>query len=318
MDCNEFQMLSENGEINQSDWKVLELAKKKKWRRCVDIDFAISVEAGEANVHCKVTWHSGISCSWYQSLKMDERDPSDLMLRDLAKNKAWKRFLDVKEQHGIDKKKFLISSIDKQPKEKTNSDNLVKEQEKEYHTVWRIKTGIQQQNRLVDEKNVTLFAKVLHGFEFEVETLGDHRWNLRRMSIKDLVYKKYREENNEDTFAVAVVDNIYSHESLTFNNTVACDVISKWKVGLKDNIDAHLDVYVLNNGCKKCCEDSDGYYREYTPAKGNILHLEIIRNQSCNTLRVSQSRFYNRKLVQTLLEGHSILSLERSLSGTMM
>ncbi|GJZ92322.1 zinc finger, C6HC-type containing protein [Tanacetum coccineum] len=40
---------------------------------------------------CKVTWHSGISCSEYQSLKKDERDPSDLMLRDLAKNKAWKR-----------------------------------------------------------------------------------------------------------------------------------------------------------------------------------------------------------------------------------
>ncbi|GKC66484.1 reverse transcriptase domain-containing protein [Tanacetum coccineum] len=35
--------------------------------------------------------HDGISCSEYQSLKKDERDPSDLMLRDLAKNKAWKR-----------------------------------------------------------------------------------------------------------------------------------------------------------------------------------------------------------------------------------
>nr|GFA33969.1 zinc finger, CCHC-type [Tanacetum cinerariifolium] len=125
--------------------------------------------------------------------------------------------------------------------------------------------GIQQQNRLVDEKNVTLFAKVLHGFEFEVETLRDHRWNLKRMSIKDLVYKKYREENNKDAFAVTAVDKIYSHESLTFNNILACDVISKWKVGLKDNMDARLDVYVLSNGCRKCCEDDDGYYREYTP-----------------------------------------------------
>ncbi|GKF89043.1 hypothetical protein Tco_0263006 [Tanacetum coccineum] len=33
------------------------------------------------------------------------------------------------------------------------------------------------------------------------------------------------------------------------------------------------------------------------------------------TLRVSQSKFYNKKLIQTLLEGHSILSLEGSLSG---
>ncbi|GJR06198.1 hypothetical protein Tco_0529182 [Tanacetum coccineum] len=36
--------------------------------------------------------------------------------------------------------------------------------------------------------------------------------------------------------------------------------------------------------------------------------------QSGNTLRVSQFRFYNEKLVQTSLEGHSIVSLEGSLS----
>ncbi|GJV19835.1 zinc finger, C6HC-type containing protein [Tanacetum coccineum] len=40
---------------------------------------------------CKVTWHSGICCSEYQSLRKDERDPSDLMLMDLAKNNKWKR-----------------------------------------------------------------------------------------------------------------------------------------------------------------------------------------------------------------------------------
>ncbi|GJS64581.1 hypothetical protein Tco_0679145 [Tanacetum coccineum] len=49
---------------------------------------------------------------------------------------------------------------DKQPEEKTNTDCLVKEQEKEYQTGWKIKTGIQQQNWLVNEINVTLFAKV--------------------------------------------------------------------------------------------------------------------------------------------------------------
>nr|GEX86619.1 zinc finger, CCHC-type [Tanacetum cinerariifolium] len=49
--------------------------------------------------------------------------------------------------------------------------------------------------------------------------------------------------------------------------------------------------------------------------KGNILSMEIVRDHSGNTLRVSQSRFYNEKLVQTLLEGHSILLLEASLSG---
>ncbi|GKA26872.1 hypothetical protein Tco_0712981 [Tanacetum coccineum] len=75
---------------------------------------------------------------------------------------------------------------DKQPEDKTNTDCLVNEQEKEYQTGWKIKTGnvldscnqrstqqcmksvvakhlgvagIHQQNGLVDETNVTLFAK---------------------------------------------------------------------------------------------------------------------------------------------------------------
>nr|GEY74430.1 zinc finger, CCHC-type [Tanacetum cinerariifolium] len=43
--------------------------------------------------------------------------------------------------------------------------------------------------------------------------------------------------------------------------------------------------------------------------------MEIVRDQSGNTLKVSQSRVYSGKLVQTLLEGHSILSLEGSLLG---
>ncbi|GKF97110.1 zinc finger, CCHC-type containing protein, partial [Tanacetum coccineum] len=76
---------------------------------------------------------------------------------------------------------------DKQPKKKINTDCLVKEQKKEYQIGWKIKSGnvldscnqrstqqcmksevvkhlgvarIQQQNGLVDETNVTLFAKV--------------------------------------------------------------------------------------------------------------------------------------------------------------
>ncbi|GKA44306.1 hypothetical protein Tco_0737030 [Tanacetum coccineum] len=125
----------------------------------------------------------------------------------------------------------------------------------------------------------------------------------------------YREDSNEAAFVVAEAEKIDAHESLTFNNTVVCDVIFKWKAGLKDDMDAWSDVYVLSNGCKKCSDDNDVYYWEYTPAKGNVLGMEIVRDQSGNTLRVSQSKFYNGKFVQALLEGHSILSLEGSLSG---
>ncbi|GKC59217.1 hypothetical protein Tco_1086815 [Tanacetum coccineum] len=169
--------------------------------------------------------------------------------------------------------------------------------------------------------------QVLHEFEFEMEPLGDHTFEvkpqenvdqgvgLQEVQTQDLMDYQlgrdreqhlacelfgYREDCNEAAFAVATVEKIYAHESLTFNNTVACEVISKWNAGLKDDMDAQSDVHATKDLLDK--------------AKGNVLGMEIVRDESGNTLRVSQSRFYNGKLVQTLLEGHSILSLEGSLS----
>nr|GFD16766.1 zinc finger, CCHC-type [Tanacetum cinerariifolium] len=80
--------------------------------------------------------------------------------------------------------------------------------------------------------------------------------------------------SNKATFSVAAMEKIYAHESLTFNNTVA------------------LTTAMAITGS---------------------IH-QIIKHQSGNTLRVSPSKFYKGKLVQTLLEGHSILSLVGSLS----
>ncbi|GJS54970.1 hypothetical protein Tco_0628332 [Tanacetum coccineum] len=89
---------------------------------------------------------------------------------------------------------------DKQPEEKTNTDCLVKEQEKEYQTGWKIKTGnvldscyqrstqqctksgvakhlgaagLQQQNGLVNKTNVTLLAKRLKTL---IDMLGFFGW----------------------------------------------------------------------------------------------------------------------------------------------
>nr|GEZ96276.1 hypothetical protein [Tanacetum cinerariifolium] len=89
-------------------------------------------------------------------------------------------------RQGVEDLRELLHK-DKQPEEKTNTDCLVKVQEKEYQTGWKIKTGnvldffnqrftqqctksgvakhlcvavIQQQNGLVKETNVTLLAKV--------------------------------------------------------------------------------------------------------------------------------------------------------------
>ncbi|GKF05602.1 hypothetical protein Tco_0036270, partial [Tanacetum coccineum] len=69
-----------------------------------------------------------------------------------------------------------------------------------------------------------------------------------------------------------------------FNNTVACKVISKWKAGLKDDMDARSDVYMLINGCKKCNDDIDAEIWAtkglLDKAKRNVLGMEIIRDQS--------------------------------------
>ncbi|GKB32552.1 hypothetical protein Tco_0871953 [Tanacetum coccineum] len=80
----------------------------------------------------------------------------------------------------------------------------------------------------------------------------------------------YREDSNEAAFVVAAVEKIYAHESLTFNYIVACEVISKWKAGLTDDMDARSDVYVLSNGRRKCSDDDDGYYWEYTPGDCDV------------------------------------------------
>nr|GFA21442.1 zinc finger, CCHC-type [Tanacetum cinerariifolium] len=201
-----------------------------------------------------------------------------------------------------------------------------------------------------------------HTFKVKPHGIFDHVAGSQEIQTQDLIYYhpardreqhlacellSYIEDSNEAAFVVNAVYKIYVHESLTFNNTVACEVIFKWKAGLKDDMDDRSDVYVLSNGCRKCSDDNDVYYWEYTPgmfihlflyidgmgfscgckaeiwatkglldkAKRNILGMEIVRDQSGNALRVSQSRFYNRKLVQTLLEGHFILSLEGSLLG---
>ncbi|KAK3431812.1 probable E3 ubiquitin-protein ligase RNF144A-B isoform X1 [Eucalyptus grandis] len=40
---------------------------------------------------CSVPWHAGVSCEEFRSLNEDERGSEDLMVRELAKEKKWKR-----------------------------------------------------------------------------------------------------------------------------------------------------------------------------------------------------------------------------------
>nr|GEX06676.1 putative glucose-6-phosphate 1-epimerase isoform X1 [Tanacetum cinerariifolium] len=216
---------------------------------------------------------------------------------------------------------------DKQPEEKTNTDCLVKEQEKEYQTGWKIKTGnvldscnqmsTQQcmKNRVAKHLGVagiqnigfnesekykktfigsgvgTGSMQVLHGFEFEVEPLGDHKFELARDREQHLACDlfEYREDSNEDALAVAAVDKIYAHESLNFNDTVACEVISKWKAGLEK--DMMFDQMCMCSAivAEKAVMTAITITRSMhqgllDKAKGNVLGMEIIRDQSEGSL----------------------------------
>nr|GEX90439.1 zinc finger, CCHC-type [Tanacetum cinerariifolium] len=86
-------------------------------------------------------------------------------------------------------------------------------------------------------------VQVFQGVEFKVEPQEDHTFEVEP-------------HGNVDHIVVAAVKKIYAHESLTLNNIVACVVISKWKAGLKDDMDARSYVYVLSNGCRKCSDEA--------------------------------------------------------------
>nr|GEW54921.1 zinc finger, CCHC-type [Tanacetum cinerariifolium] len=123
-------------------------------------------------------------------------------------------------------------------------------------------------------------VQVLQGVEFEVKSQEDHTFEVEPHGNIDHVV------GSQD---IQTYDLIYYHpvrdreqhsswELFNYREDIACEVISKWKVGLKDDMDVRSYVYVLSNGCRKCNDDSDGYYL-------------------------------------TMLGGHSILSLKDSLSG---
>nr|GEV05550.1 zinc finger, CCHC-type [Tanacetum cinerariifolium]GEV48528.1 zinc finger, CCHC-type [Tanacetum cinerariifolium] len=119
------------------------------------------------------------------------------------------------------------------------------------------------------------FKQLGPGVETGVHEVHDEnvfglRWNYRELKgvVKLRFFREqylacklfgYREDIIEAAFVVVVVEKIYPHESSTFNNTVACEAEIWATKGLLDK------------------------------AKGNVLSMEVIKNQSGYTMRVSQS-----------------------------
>nr|GEX00798.1 zinc finger, CCHC-type [Tanacetum cinerariifolium] len=155
-----------------------------------------------------------------------------------------------------------------------------------------VETGV---HRVHDEKRVWFEVKLQKLRFFRCTAVIIKTRVPGQEGAKGNVAERYKEYSNDAAFAVAVVEKIYAYESLTFNDTVASTVAEK-AVTTATTITGSMHQGLL------------------VKAKGNILGLEIIRDKSGNTLRVSQSRIHNKKLVQTLLKGHFTLSLEDSLS----
>ncbi|GKB98613.1 hypothetical protein Tco_0984750 [Tanacetum coccineum] len=144
--------------------------------------------------------------------------------------------------------------------------------------------GIQQQNRLVNETNMTLFAKVKCIFlGYRKGIVGNKLWRLDDVTSKVVVYRNMGcNESGEykKTFIGSGVGMglmqvlqgvkfvVEPQEDHTFEvepHGNVNHVAGSEEAGLKDDTDARSDVYVLSNGCKKCSDDIDVYYWEYTP-----------------------------------------------------
>ncbi|GKD69405.1 hypothetical protein Tco_1323495 [Tanacetum coccineum] len=87
----------------------------------------------------------------------------------------------------------------------------------------------------------TSLMQVLQGVEFEVEPHKDHTFEVEPHGNVDHVASSQE---------VQTQDLIYYH--------------------LAHDMDARSNVYVLSNSCKKCSDDSDGYYWEYTPGDCDV------------------------------------------------
>ncbi|PWA50631.1 copalyl pyrophosphate synthase 1 [Artemisia annua] len=132
----------------------------------------------------------------------------------------------------------------------------------------------------------------------KVHTEVDRKPTLWMCFVFDPRHQRYRKDSNETAFAVAAVKKIDTHNSLTFNDTVPCEVISMWNDGLKEEMDTRWYGFFLR------MQGWDVGYQGFTAlqdkAKRNVLGMKIVRDQSGNTLRVLQSRVLNRKLIESL------------------
>ncbi|GJT30080.1 retrovirus-related pol polyprotein from transposon TNT 1-94 [Tanacetum coccineum] len=214
---------------------------------------------------------------------------------------------------------------DKQPEEKTNTDYLSGLSKILWAEDTTISTYLVNRNMGFNESGEykktfigsgvgTGSIQVLQGDEFEVEPQDGHTFEVEPHGNVDHVVGSQE---------VQTQDLIYYHPAL------ACEVISKWKARLKDDMDARSDVYVLSNGCKKCSDDSDGYYWESTPDVGPRISYNRYQSQVGPSggmdgvpsvrppVRGRKGRRYEKGGIVAIVEGeaHGALGLRGGLLG---
>nr|GEY49858.1 zinc finger, CCHC-type [Tanacetum cinerariifolium] len=155
----------------------------------------------------------------------------------------------------------------------------------EYHTGWKIKTGNALDSYAYRYVRVfSWLASIEQGILEPVKVkciflgyhksiVGNNLWRLDDVTLKVVLYRNigFNESGEyKKTFISSGVATVAGN-AVTTTMAITRSIHQATK-GLLDRV------------------------------KGNV-RMEIVRDQSGNTLRVSQSRFYNKKLVQTLLEG---------------
>ncbi|GJW26896.1 hypothetical protein Tco_0040707 [Tanacetum coccineum] len=114
---------------------------------------------------------------------------------------------------------------------------------------------------------------VYGGWEYGFNESGEHNKTFIGSGVS--TGSMYREDSNKVAFAVVEVEKIYAHKSLTFNDSFACEEKQRQLKRLLLGAEIWAPKGLL------------------AEAKGNILDMKIVKDQSGNTLMVSQSRVYN-------------------------
>nr|GEZ12717.1 zinc finger, CCHC-type [Tanacetum cinerariifolium] len=128
------------------------------------------------------------------------------------------------------------------------------------------------------------FEVELHGAQENSKDEVHHGANVGAVIIKTGVpgqegiegnaAEKCRGDNNTTALRVIAVIEEYAHESLTFRDAVACEVIFNWISVMKEDMDTRSSMCMPPKGLRQRSDDNNIYYWKYAPGGHSTLSLE--------------------------------------------